>query len=201
MFKNLKITDFRIPLTLLLLTIVSATLAILIDNNLSYVFGILTFSSTIGLILIYFPLLTIKIAKNKINNIEKVVNAIGVFCVAFIVLGILLRLFKLPGASIIIILGCSCFSINFLPAWFFSVIKDFNWPNKILRFLFCTCLAFLIVAYEFKVMRWPGGNIMMNLSYYSSLFVLLPYCLFILLFKRDTRFLNFPNLLMRINYE
>jgi hypothetical protein len=193
MLKNLKITDFRIPLTLLLLTIVCGFIAVELDNALSNIFGTIGFATAIGLMLVYFPLLTIKIARNKIENKEKVVNTIGIFCVSFIVIGILFRLFNLPGAGVIIIVGCSCFSINFLPAWFFSVIKDCNWPNKILRFLFCTCLGFLIVAYQFKAMRWPGGSMMLNLSYYSSLFIFLPYCIFLLLFKRDIGFLSFPN--------
>jgi len=192
--KNLKITDFRIPLTLFLSIFLFALPGILINNEvINVIFGILTITSVILFLLVYFPLLTIKIAKGKVENKDNVVNAIGVFCISLIVLGIVFKLFRLPGAGVIIIVGCSCFSINFLPSWFFSNYKENTKFQRILNFFFSTCLGILILAYEFKAMHWPGGNFMLDLAYYSSLLILLPASIYVLILKRKEKIISFPN--------
>jgi len=192
--KNLKITDYRIPLTLFLSIFLFALPGVLTNNELiSVIFGTLTITSVILFLLVYFPLLTIKIANGKVENKDKVVNSIGVFCISLIVFGILLKLFSLPGAGVIIIVGCSCFSINFLPSWFFSNYKESTKFQRILNFFFSTCLGILILAYEFKAMRWPGSNFMLDLAYYSSLIILLPTSIYILIFKRKEKVISFPN--------
>jgi len=192
--KDLKITDYRIPLTLFLSTFIFAVPAIISKNDfISFIFGILAFTSSISLLLIYFPILTIKIAKGKVENKERIVNVIGIFSIAFIFAGLLLRLAQLPGGSMILIIGCAIFTLNFLPIWFFSDFKTNNWYQRSLNFLFATSLGVLILGYLFKIQHWPGANLMLNIAYYSSIYILLPFGVYTLIFKRKQQLVTFPN--------
>ncbi|MBK6834163.1 MAG: hypothetical protein IPG89_07775 [Bacteroidetes bacterium] len=81
---KLKITDIRIPVSLLLLGILGALIATFAPNDtIATVGGITLISASILLVLAYFPILTIKLFGTKIENKDKVVNNVGLFSLSF----------------------------------------------------------------------------------------------------------------------
>lgn len=185
MFK-IKISDFRIPLIFLLISALAITMAILLDNEtLGTIFVITAFVSILAMLLVYYPIAIIKLFRQKLDNPHSFVNNTGILSVAFIVLGMVLKLFHLPGAGPIIIFGCTLFWISFLPSWYAWQFKQSDTFQRLLYFSFCNSLAFLVMAYEFKSMHWPGATILVNISKYSNLFFFLPFAFYTLIFKRN----------------
>ncbi len=191
--KNLKITDYKISLTLALLTIISFFFAVQFDNDSTIFFVFIGSTSTILLTLVYFPILTVKVAQGKLENEDQIVNSIGIFSITFIFTSLLLKLAQLQGSAIVLIIGCAIFTLNFLPAWFFSSFKFNNLYHRILNFLFATSLGILILGYLFKMQHWPGANLMLNVAYYISIYILFPFGVYTLIFKRKQQLVIFPN--------
>ncbi|MFN6037032.1 MAG: hypothetical protein ACK452_01090, partial [Bacteroidota bacterium] len=104
--KNLKISDFRIPLTILFVSALAIVLAILVDNEvLGTIAGFTIGISLILLIFVYYPIVIVKLFKGKLDNSQNFVTGTGILSVSFIILGILFKLFHVPGAGPIIIFG------------------------------------------------------------------------------------------------
>jgi|JI10StandDraft_1071094.scaffolds.fasta_scaffold86548_2 serine phosphatase RsbU (regulator of sigma subunit) len=188
---KLKITDIRIPGSLLLLGLLSTLLAILAPNEtISKIGGIIMFTCVILLILVYFPILTVKLFGTKLDNKEKIVNNIGIFSVSFVMIGVLMKLWHLPGASVVIVVGCSTFYLNFMPSWFAANYKNSDWYQRILNFVFCSVLGLMIAMYQFKTMYWPGGTLLANLTFNIGLYVLIPFGIITLLFRRKKNYFS-----------
>ena len=113
---NIKITDKKIPGLLLLLGLLGGFVAqIAKDETTSTIGAVITTAASLLLILVYFPIITIKLFGDKIENKDSVVNSIGLFSITFIILALILRLFQLPGSGPFIVAGCVIFYLNFLP--------------------------------------------------------------------------------------
>ena len=188
---KLKITDLRIPGSLLLLGALGALIGIFAPNDtIATVGGIILISASILLVLAYFPILTIKLFGTKIENKDKVVNNIGLFSLSFFLIGVILRLGHLPGAGVMIIIGCMTFYLNFMPSWFAANYKSSDWYQRILNFVFCTVLGSMIAMHQFKTMHWPGGNLLTNLTFNIGLYILIPFGIITLLFRRKKNYFS-----------
>jgi len=189
---KLKITDVRIPGIILLIGSLGALIGIFAPTeNVSTIGGITLAVAMILLVLVYFPILTIALLGNKIENKEKIVTNIGLFSLSFIIISLFLRLYHLPGAGPIIVVGCVTFALNFLPSWYASKFRQTNWYQRILNLVFCTTLGLLVLAHQFKTMHWPGATVLQNSAYNLGIFILIPFGLFTLLFKRKENYFSF----------
>jgi len=188
---KLKITNPWIPTTLLSLGFLGGIIAFLTESDvIAGIGGILVFVASVSLVLVYFPILTIKLIGNKIENKEKVVTNIGIFTLSFFLLGILLRLWQLPGGGIITVVGSTVFYLNFIPSWYASNYKKWERLQRWFNFIFCTILGMMVMAFQFKTMHWPFGNLLTNITYNSGLFILFPFALFVYLFKREKKYIS-----------
>lgn len=188
---KLKITDPKIPSSLILLGLIGIFMVQLANNPLvANIGGIIIAIAGLSLLLIYFPILTFKLFGNKIENKPQIVNNIGLFGTFFIVVSILLRINDLPGAGPIIVIGCIIFYLNFLPSWYVINFKKSDNYQRVLYFVFCTALGSLLVAYQFKTMHWPMGTLLQNLSFNFGIFIALPLGVYTLIFKRKKKYFN-----------
>ena len=191
---KLKITDKKIPGLLLLLGLLGGFVAqIAKDETTSTIGAVITTAASLLLILVYFPIITIKLFGDKIENKDSVVNSIGLFSITFIILALILRLFQLPGSGPFIVAGCVIFYLNFLPSWYAANYKKSDKYQRVLHFVFCSALGILLAAYQFKTMHWPWATIMLNLSFNFGVFICIPFGVFTLIFKRKKGYFNFNN--------
>lgn len=95
-------------------------------------------------------------------SMKKIMKISGVLTAFFIVTGAILKTFHLPGAGITIVLGGFLFSLIFLPLLIAIKLKDED--SKIDKAVFS--LGFLLAmamsaGLIFKLMHWPGANLLM----------------------------------------
>lgn len=159
------------------------------SESLNEILAVVWLGSIITLVFIYFPLVIVQISKNKIHAKERMVNTMGVFSVLFMVLGLIYRIYHLPGASMCIMLGCAIFYLNYLPAWYVSRYKVFDLSKRILYFLFCLCVALLVIGFQFKTMSWQGYAFFTKASLVLSTTVLLPYGLYLFIFRGEKKYI------------
>lgn len=189
---KLKITDARIPGSLLILGIVGALSAIFAPNDtMASIGGVTLIASILLLVFVYFPILTIKLFGNKIENKEQIANNIGIFSLSFIIISLFLKLWHWPGAGPMIVVGCITFALNFLPSWYAAKFKTSNWYQRILYFIFGTTLGLMVIGHQFKTMHWPGASVIQNLGYTTGLYVLIPLGFYTLIFKRKEKYFSF----------
>ncbi|MDP2387884.1 MAG: SpoIIE family protein phosphatase [Bacteroidota bacterium] len=189
---KLKITDPKIPGLFVLLGIIGAVCGIFSTSEAMESIGwISVIGSMLILTLVYFPILTFKLYGNKLENKHQIVNNIGIFSLSFIMIGVFLKLWHLPGAGPIIVVGCMVFYLNFVPAWYVANFKESDWYQRILSFVFCTTLGLMLAMHQFKVMHWPGGTLLTNLTFNIGLYILIPFGLITLLFRRKKNYFSF----------
>jgi predicted membrane channel-forming protein YqfA (hemolysin III family) len=94
-------------------------------------------------------------------TMKKVMIVSGTFSAAAMILGILFKFLHWPGASALIILGIGISSLIFLPLLFTLKIKEQqNTKDKIGLGLITMSGILLCLSVLFKVMHWPGANIL-----------------------------------------
>ena len=113
----------------------------------------------------------------------------GITSFAFII-GAFLKYFHLPGAGIILVLGIVFFSFLFLPLMITLKLKESNGnKDKVILFIGLITGILASMGVLFKLMWWPGANILWKLSLFSLLLVYLPAYFFS----------NFRNPLIKVN--
>lgn len=94
-------------------------------------------------------------------TMKKVMIVSGTFSAAAMILGILFKFLHWPGASFLIILGIGASSLIFLPLLFTLKLKEQqNLKDKIGLGLISLASILLCLSVLFKVMHWPGANLM-----------------------------------------
>lgn len=112
-------------------------------------------------------------------TMKKVMIVSGTISAAFLSLGLLLKFMHWPGASMGIILGIGLLSFVFLPLMFVLKIKEKQQVKD--KFTIATgAIAGILISLGilFKVMHWPGANVMMNASIAILLLLFLPFYFF-----------------------
>ncbi|MFN8230591.1 MAG: hypothetical protein U0V03_06690 [Bacteroidia bacterium] len=108
-------------------------------------------------------------------TMKKIMNISGLLAVLFSILGIVLKFLWLPGAGATLILGFSIFSLFFLPMVFAIKVKqNKSLNNKLTYFISTICGSLLTLSILFKMMHWPGANIMGLTSIIVLFFVFVP---------------------------
>jgi hypothetical protein len=94
-------------------------------------------------------------------TMKKVMIVSGTFSAAAMIFGILFKFLHWPGASALIVLGIGVSSLIFLPLLFTLKIKEQqNTKDKIGLGLITMSGILLCLSVLFKVMHWPGANIL-----------------------------------------
>lgn len=92
---------------------------------------------------------------------KKIMMISGVVSVALMTMGIVLKFLHWPGAAVGIVLGVGVISFVFLPLMFLLKIKEQNnLKDKALTGLGTLAAICLTLGVLFKVMHWPGANML-----------------------------------------
>ena len=110
---------------------------------------------------------------------KKTMLVSGVIAASFLTLGIILKFLHMPGAAVGIVLGIGGMSFVFLPLLFLLKIKEQKeTKNKVLIGLGTFAGILMALGILFKIMFWPGANMMALTSLLILLFVFLPVYFF-----------------------
>jgi hypothetical protein len=110
---------------------------------------------------------------------KKTMLVSGVVAASLLTLGIILKFLHMPGASLGIVLGIGLISFVFLPLLFLLKIKEQKEAkNKVLIGLGTFAGILMTLGILFKIMFWPGANMMALTSLLILLFVFLPVYFF-----------------------
>ena len=110
---------------------------------------------------------------------KKTMLVSGVISASLLTLGIILKFLHMPGAAVGIVLGIGGMSFVFLPLLFLLKIKEQKeTKNKVLIGLGTFAGILMTLGILFKIMFWPGANMMALTSLLILLFVFLPVYFF-----------------------
>ena len=110
---------------------------------------------------------------------KKTMLVSGVISASLLTLGIILKFLHMPGAAVGIVLGIGGMSFVFLPLLFLLKIKEQKeTKNKVLIGLGTFAGIIMTLGILFKIMFWPGANMMALTSLLILLFVFLPVYFF-----------------------
>lgn len=112
-------------------------------------------------------------------TMKKIMLGSGAFSVLALTIGIVLKFMHLPGAAVCIVLGIISLSFIFLPLMFTLKAKEQQSKNDKIITAIGTFAAILIsLGILFKIMHWPGANVMCTLALGIMLVVFLPVYFF-----------------------
>jgi hypothetical protein len=112
-------------------------------------------------------------------TMKKIMIVSGTFSAAVMSIGIFFKFMHWPGASLLIILGIAISSLVFLPLLFTLRIKE-KQKAKDKLILGIGILAGVLISFAilFKVMHWPGANVMGTLFVAIMVLVYIPVYFF-----------------------
>jgi gliding motility-associated GldM-like protein len=112
-------------------------------------------------------------------TMKKIMIMSGIFSAAILSLGLIFKFNHLPGAALLIPSGILCASLLFLPLLFILKIKEKQKSKEklILGIGLIPAIA-ISMSVTFKVMHWPGANMLGMLSVACMLLVFLPFYFF-----------------------
>ncbi|TAE81342.1 MAG: hypothetical protein EAY81_09855 [Bacteroidetes bacterium] len=94
-------------------------------------------------------------------TMKKLMIGSGIFAASVFSLGIFFKFMYWPGASFMVVIGIALFSLLFLPLYFTLKIKEEkSTRDKILVGLTSIITIDISLAVLFKIMHWPGANVM-----------------------------------------
>lgn len=110
---------------------------------------------------------------------KKIMLYSGTFAAAVLSFGIILKFMHWPGAAICIVLGLFALSFIFLPLLFTLKIKEKQQnTDKAILVVGAISAVLISVGVLFKIMHWPGANMLTSASLMIMLFVFLPVYFF-----------------------
>jgi hypothetical protein len=119
---------------------------------------------------------------------KKIMIISGIVSVALMTIGIVLKFQHWPGAAVCIVLGVSLISLVFLPLMFLLKIKEQNQlKDKALTGLGTLSAICLTLGVLFKVMHWPGANMLSIIALVFLMCLYLPVYFFSGIRNPDTK--------------
>ncbi|MES2591317.1 MAG: hypothetical protein V4608_05500 [Bacteroidota bacterium] len=110
---------------------------------------------------------------------KKTMNTLGIIASIGIVLGAIFRFAHLPGANVMLILGVVLISFVFLPLMFTLKLRESSEKrDRVILILGCVISILFVIAAAFKLMHWPGANVLMGSAVLGLLFIFVPVYLF-----------------------
>lgn len=112
----------------------------------------------------------------------------GMLSALSIITGSILKFLHLPFAGILLVLGMGFFTLLFLPIMFTLKFRESKHlrEKSVLMMAIPMCML-IVTSVLFKIMHWPGANVMMQSSLLFTIFVFIPIYLFTGLRNPDTR--------------
>ncbi|MFN3342021.1 MAG: sulfite exporter TauE/SafE family protein [Flavobacteriales bacterium] len=119
---------------------------------------------------------------------KKIMFFSGITSTLGILIGALLKFLHLPGAAILLVLGIAIFTVVFLPIMFTLKFRESKHRRErsILMLAVPMCLL-IVTGVLFKVMHWPGANVMTQGSMFFTIFVFIPIYLITGLRNADSK--------------
>jgi hypothetical protein len=119
---------------------------------------------------------------------KKIMLLSGGVLTALLVVGLTLKFMHLPGAAVMLVLGVALLNFVFLPLLFTLKIKE----NKTLREkaisgIATLCGMLMSIGLIFKVMHWPGANMLIVTGFGALLLVFLPVYFFTGIRQAETK--------------
>ncbi len=112
-------------------------------------------------------------------TMKKIMIGSGIFSAITMIIGMLFKIMHWQGTSLIIVLGIFSSSLIFLPLMFTLKVKEKQSTKEKLVLALATVLGILIsISILFKVMHWPGANIMGGTFLAVATFVYIPVYFF-----------------------
>lgn len=123
---------------------------------------------------------TIKLLTHKNYYVmKKIMLASGGFSVATLTLGIFLKFMHWPGAAACILLGVIILSFVFLPLMFTLKAKEQqSSKDKFVAGIGTLAAILMSLGVMFKMMHWPGANVLCSIALVMVLVVFLPVYFF-----------------------
>lgn len=110
---------------------------------------------------------------------KKIMLYSGTFAAVVLSFGIILKFMHWPGAAICIVLGLFALSFIFLPLLFTLKIKEKQQnTDKAILIIGAISAILISIGVLFKIMHWPGANMLTSASLMIMLFVFLPVYFF-----------------------
>lgn len=111
---------------------------------------------------------------------KRSVYFLGIACANLMLAGSLFKVFHWPGANVLLVLAVALFALVFLPVALYNSYRE---QQRYRTLYIVTFLVFAsgMLSVLFKVLHWPGANIIMTLS------LPLPFLLFLPVYLYHTR--------------
>jgi Ca2+/Na+ antiporter len=120
---------------------------------------------------------------------KKTVNISGLLAAILTLMGSVLKVFHLPGASICFVLGIAFFSLIFLPLMIALKFRDEGTKTDKLVLSFGFLVGIITsLGFLFKLMHWPGANMLMLSGLVSFTFVYVPIYFFSRIRRPELKF-------------
>jgi hypothetical protein len=110
---------------------------------------------------------------------KKTMNTVGLIASISIVLGAIFRFQHILGANVLLILGVIMISFVFLPLMFTLKLRESTEKrDRTILLLGCVISILMVIGTTFKLMHWPGSNVLLGASMVCLLFAFVPIYLF-----------------------
>jgi hypothetical protein len=123
---------------------------------------------------------TVHLLTNKhLYTMKKAMILSGGSSVAILTAGVILKFLHLPGAAVLIVLGIFVMSFIFLPLMFTLRIKEkpAN-SNRAITVIGGVSAMLITLGTLFKLMHWPGANVMCMSALLLMIFIFIPVYFF-----------------------
>lgn len=101
----------------------------------------------------------------KYQRMKKFTYVFGLIAALIIIAGAVFKKFHMPGAGILLTVGVMMTVLGFLPLYFRTSYRELaEKKNPIYGIVGYITLAFLLLGALFKIMHWPGANIVLVTS-------------------------------------
>jgi hypothetical protein len=123
---------------------------------------------------------TVHLLTNKhLYTMKKTMIVSGGLSVAILTAGVILKFLHLPGAAVLLVVGIFILSFIFLPLMFTLRIKEKQQTsNRVVTTIGSVSAMLITLGTLFKVMHWPGANLMCMLALLLMIFVFIPVYFF-----------------------
>ena len=125
---------------------------------------------------------------------KRTLKITGLLSASITIIGAILKTYHLPGAGIFYVVGASLFSLIFLPLMIILKFRDDESKTEKVVFSFGLFLgAIACLGVLFKLMSWPGANVMFRWSVTFFIFLYVPLYYIIGIRKPEKKFNVFVN--------
>ncbi len=120
---------------------------------------------------------------------KRTLKITGLLSASITIIGAILKTYHLPGAGIFYVVGASLFSLIFLPLMIILKFRDEESKTEKVVFSFGLFLgAIACLGVLFKLMSWPGANVMFRWSVTFFIFLYVPLYYLIGIRKPEKKF-------------